>query len=195
MSRYCQACGNDTRKAMTLYRKNLKLSQELFTVISCFEVALRNAIEEHYRATLGDHWLRDSIQPGARFDNGGTQFTRDTIEKALRSLGPRYTHPKLVAELGFGFWRFMFSRNQFRACGQTLLRIFPNKPVSTPLVQYNANYVLNKLAKVNEVRNRIAHHEPVCFQLRHPIVDTTFAQVHYNNIIQLFQWMQVDEAV
>ncbi len=33
------ACGGNTIKAMTLYRYNLKLSQELLTVISCFEVA------------------------------------------------------------------------------------------------------------------------------------------------------------
>ena len=35
MGRYLVASGGDTRKAMTLYRKNLRLSQELFTVISC----------------------------------------------------------------------------------------------------------------------------------------------------------------
>jgi hypothetical protein len=28
MSRYLTACNNDSRKAMTLYRKNLQLSQE-----------------------------------------------------------------------------------------------------------------------------------------------------------------------
>jgi len=34
MGRYLQACGGDSRKAMTLYRYNLQLSQEMFTVIS-----------------------------------------------------------------------------------------------------------------------------------------------------------------
>ena len=37
MRRYVNACGGDTRKAMTLYRYNLRLSQEVFTVISCYE--------------------------------------------------------------------------------------------------------------------------------------------------------------
>jgi hypothetical protein len=37
MSRYLSACNNDTKKAMTLYRLNLRLSQELFTVVSCFD--------------------------------------------------------------------------------------------------------------------------------------------------------------
>ena len=43
MNRYLAACGGDSRKAMTLYRYNLQLSQETFTIISCFEVALRKA--------------------------------------------------------------------------------------------------------------------------------------------------------
>jgi transposase-like protein len=47
MNRYLAACTGNTRKAMTLYRKNLQLSQEIFTVVSCFEVALRNAIDRH----------------------------------------------------------------------------------------------------------------------------------------------------
>ena len=41
MERYLTACGGDTRKAMTLYRYNLQISQEMFTIVSCFEVALR----------------------------------------------------------------------------------------------------------------------------------------------------------
>jgi hypothetical protein len=40
MSRYKASCQGNSKKAMTLYRKNLHLSQEFFTVIGCFEVAL-----------------------------------------------------------------------------------------------------------------------------------------------------------
>ena len=36
MGRYLAACQGDTRKAMTLYRYNLHLTQDVFTVISCF---------------------------------------------------------------------------------------------------------------------------------------------------------------
>ena len=38
MKRYEKACKSDTRKALTIYRHNLRLSQEMFTVLSCFEV-------------------------------------------------------------------------------------------------------------------------------------------------------------
>ncbi len=53
MTRYLNACDGNTRKAMTLYRKNLKLSQEIFTVIGCFEVAMRNAIDTTVSRSLG----------------------------------------------------------------------------------------------------------------------------------------------
>ena len=39
MRKYNVACGGNTAKAMTLYRYNLRLSQEMFVVVSCFEVA------------------------------------------------------------------------------------------------------------------------------------------------------------
>jgi hypothetical protein len=54
MNRYLVATGNNSKRAMTLYRKNLRLSQELFTVISCYEVALRNGINRLY-STQHEH--------------------------------------------------------------------------------------------------------------------------------------------
>ncbi|MBI2417787.1 MAG: Abi family protein [Ignavibacteriales bacterium] len=62
MSRYLAACNNNSKKAMTLYRLNLRLSQELFTIISCFEIALRNEIDRLYSVRYGADWLRDSIE-------------------------------------------------------------------------------------------------------------------------------------
>ena len=34
MRKYLLACANDTKKAMTLYRYNLRLSQEMFAIVS-----------------------------------------------------------------------------------------------------------------------------------------------------------------
>jgi len=63
MARYLAACGGNTRKAMTLYRKNIILSQKLFTIISCFEIALRNSIDRHYTTILGNDWLMNAAAP------------------------------------------------------------------------------------------------------------------------------------
>ena len=179
---------------MTLYRKNLHLSQELFTVISCFEVSLRNAIDKHYLTTLGVNWLRQSAVPGGIFNNYNCRLTATNINDAVQKLSVNYTHNKLVAELGFGFWRYMFASHQYLAGGQTLLSIFPAKPISSATVQYNARFVFNQLANLNDLRNRIAHHEPVCFLPGNPVKDTTYVRQQYGLVKQLFQWMTIDEA-
>lgn len=193
MNRYLLACGGNTRKAMTLYRKNLQLTQELFTVISCFEVALRNAIDTCVSSSLGNDWLKKAAANGGVFDTSKCRLTRDNINDAINKLH-HYSHYKLVAELGFGFWRFMFAQNQFNATGRVLLKVFPSKPTSTTAIQYNNTYIFNQLAQLNEIRNRMAHHEPICFLPGQPIKDTTYARQHYNLIVQFFQWMQIDEA-
>lgn len=194
INRYKLACANDTRKAMTLYRYNLNLSQELFTVISCFEIALRNAINKHYLVEFGIDWLRNSAAIGGIFDNPACHKTANIINNSVKKLGANYFHSKLLAEMDFGFWRYLFAQPQFNAAGQNLLHIFPSKPRSTPNVQYNQRFIFNELEKINDLRNRLAHHEPVSFQLGRPIKSTSYARQHYILILQLFQWMQIDEA-
>lgn len=98
MQRYKDAANGDTRKAMALYRYNLRLSQEMFTIVSCFEVALRNAIDGLLVTTLGENWLR----------------------------------------------------------------------------------------------NRIAHHEPICFRLHASEIDTSYIVNEYQKIQTLFSWMGID---
>lgn len=193
MSRYLLACNGNTRKAMTLYRKNLQLTQELFTVVSCFEVALRNAIDTQMTLVLGTDWLRDAASAGGIFDTRQCRQTRDNINDAIGKLRV-YSHQKLVAELGFGFWRYLFAQHQFRATHRILLRVFPSKPISTPAIQYNNTYVFRQLAELNNIRNRMAHHEPICFSPGLPVKNTIYTRQHYNLMLELFQWMQIDES-
>ena len=192
MGRYRQAAG-DSRKAMTLYRLNLRLSQELFTIVSCFEIALRNAIDRHYTLRLGPDWLRNSAQGGGMFNTRNCGKTPDIINMGMRKLAV-YSHHKLVAEMDFGFWRYNFARHQFYAGGQSLLAIFPSRPASTPAQAYNHNFVFGELEKVNSLRNRLAHHEPVVFQNGTNIKSSAYARQQYGIIMRFFQWMNIDEA-
>jgi len=116
-----------------------------------------------------------------------------SVREVVNHLGAHYTHAKVVAELGFGFWRYMFSRHQYRATGQTLINVFPALPRSTPSTQYNSNFIFNELAKINRIRNRIAHHEAICFSPGFSLKESAFARENYAHIIQLFQWMNIDE--
>ena len=193
MQRYKDAANGDTCKAMALYRYNLRLSQEMFTIVSCFEVALRNAIDGLLVTSLGSDWLRDSVQYNGIFSNGRMNETRKIIDKAYCRLNRQgiYSHSKLIAEMEFGVWKYMFSSLQYRATGQCLLRVFPNKPRSSATIQYNNTYIFNELDKVNSLRNRIAHHEPICFRLHETEIDTSYIINEYQKIQILFALIHI----
>lgn len=193
MNRYLSACNGNTKKAMTLYRHNLRLSQNLFTAISYFEISLRNSIDSQCCLRFGNDWLIDSIASGGIFDNYNCRTTSASIIEALQKLDQKYSHGKLVAELGFGFWRYLFARHQYLATGRTLLRVFPCRPSSSPIAQFNHVYIYDQLAHVNRIRNRIAHHEPICFQPNSVIKSTFYARQQYAILCRLFQWKAIDK--
>ena len=61
-------------------------------------------------------------------------------------------------------------------------------------MQYNHTYIFNELAKINDLRNRIAHHEPSCFLSNNAIIDTNYTRQRYNLILQLFTWMNINSG-
>ena len=180
--KYLAACGNNTRKAMTLYRANIRLSTEIFSILCLFEVALRNAIDIHYRGKLGNNWLFDAIQPGAgHLHTVGCEKSLNSAENAIAGLGMYYSHDKAIAELTFGFWTYQFASKEFAAAGSTLLSVLPGRPFGT-----NHTKVFKKLASINRIRNRIAHHEPICFGT--PLsISTMYATQKYNQIREILQ--------
>jgi hypothetical protein len=101
-------------------------------------------------------------------------------------LGNNYTHDKGIAGLTFGFWTFQFASKEFAAAGSTLLSILPGRPFGT-----NHTKVFKKLTSINRIRNRIAHHEPICFGTP-PSVSTLYATHKYKQIKEVLQWMRVD---
>ena len=74
-----------------------------------------------------------------------------------------------------------------------LLRIFPNKPRTTRQQQIDNSRIFLELDYINNVRNRIAHHEPICFG-RPICIDTTYALNNYARMMKLFQWMGLDSG-
>jgi hypothetical protein len=187
MVKYCTACGNDSRKAMTLYRSNIRLSNEIFSILSLFEIALRNAIDTYYRKTKGNNWLRDAAKLGSRFLRAvGCERSLKSIEKVIADLGANYTPDEAISQLTFGFWTYKFASKEFAAAGSTLLKILPGRPFGT-----NHTKVFKELTSINRIRNRIAHHEPICFGT--PIsISTVYAAQKYYQIVELLQWVGVD---
>lgn len=188
LSRYLNACKSDKEKALKLYRLNIKLSQEFYAILSLFEVALRNAINEHNVAHFNDiEWLKNQCLKNGFLNNqmfsAGRFKSKKKVDSAIRELGIRYNHDKLVASLSFGFWVNLFAPIQFRLAGQNLHKIFATRPKGTQPKQ-----IFNDLNQILDFRNRVAHHEPICFNSSKNI-DLSRAVCIYNLISQLIEWM------
>lgn len=194
LRRYVKACDGNVQKGMALYRYNLSLSSEMLKIVSCFEVALRNKIDKSLEPYFGSDWLRDSCLPGGIFDKPQTQGTLKIISKAYNGLllKSAYTPSKLLSEMEFGVWKYMYSGPQYAATGQKLLSVFPCKPKSSADNRFDNKHIFNELDGINQIRNRIAHHEPICFVAGSPTKTISYAQTEYMCIMKLFSWMEID---
>jgi hypothetical protein len=155
IGKYRIACRGDKNKTLILYRYNIKLCQKFYGILGVFEIVLRNAIDKHFKNQLHDNdWLITQAQSGFLINY------QETILKERDKLitNHKYTPDKLVASLSLGIWTFMFSRNCYRNSGKTLLQIFPNKTYGL-----NQRNIYADLDKIRLFRNRIAHHESLCF--------------------------------
>lgn len=183
LNKYLHACGGNTDKALQLYRLNIKLCQKLYGVLNVFEIVLRNAIHEHYKSFFSDSdWIRNQLSDGGMLS---LIPQKDEVNSTIRKLvdTEKYTPDRMVASLSFGFWTHLFTKHPFSKGGKSILRIFPNK--DKPLGQ---RAVFNELMRIKEFRNRIAHHEPICFD-KSGLIDTAFPRNHYMLILKYLSFL------
>ncbi|MBP6827610.1 MAG: hypothetical protein KA165_13700 [Saprospiraceae bacterium] len=185
LGRYFAACGRRKGKAVILYKANVRLSGSLWGVLSVFEVVLRNGIDRHYKSRFGADWLRDECAPGGYLSHTECEKSRKHVLEFYGDLWNDYTHDRLVAKLGLGFWKAAFGPKEFSAAGSSLLEIFPKRPKGV-----SQGDVLKLLTRINNVRNRIAHHDPVCFDKDK--ISTVSAEECYHNCLTIMNWLGLD---
>ncbi|MBO4341428.1 MAG: hypothetical protein J5835_08385, partial [Bacteroidales bacterium] len=61
-----------------------------------------------------------------------------------------------------------------------------------PYRQIDNKHIFNELDSINQIRNRIAHHEPICFLAHLPSKSISYAHQEYKRILKLFSWMAID---
>lgn len=178
------ASSGDLHGCFEMYKANLLLSQQMFSVLSIFEVVLRNAINEHYKQKFGENWLLTQIQLGGFLWKKGCETSRNNLWATIGKLGEQASNDKAVAELNFSFWRYMFNSKEFMAGGSSLLQIFPNRPKAK-----NHTDFFKDLSEINFIRNRIAHHEPICFDGLGSSFSHFYAEGIYDLISDFFGWL------
>jgi hypothetical protein len=152
---YLRSAAGDLHAAMRLYEWNLAVSGAFYEALSILEVALRNALSSQLAAhhgTLAGQWYDDPL--GVMSD-----LAHDDIAAArrrVRKLGRAETPGRVVAELNFGFWRFLLTKRYEATLWTGYLRLaFPNLQPQKRAAVYLA------LDKMHTVRNRIAHNETI----------------------------------
>ncbi|MFB7825308.1 hypothetical protein [Streptomyces hydrogenans] len=151
---YLSKCAGDLGAALALYQWNSTAAAAFFETLGHLEVMLRNALDarlvaRQVRRNRADEWFTDPAVPlrgNARADIAKAQ------DRAKR--GPAAPpRGKVIAELNFGFWRFLLARHYSTTLWPDLAGAFPHAPdralrtVETPVKE------------LHQFRNRIAHHE------------------------------------
>lgn len=166
LKRYKNACNENREQAVELYKLNILLSLRLYGYLSIFEVVLRNRVDRHLRNQYKNQsYLKDQLDdPKGFLHEKKLNSQKMKVESAIIDIkrsGLSFSHERLVAALSFGFWTEMFGKYSFLAVRRTLLNIFPKKPSQT-----NRDDIYAILTRIRKIRNKIAHHEPICFRVK-----------------------------
>lgn len=175
--RYVRWANGDRDQALRLYALNMRLSAALYVPLQMLEVVLRNRMHVVLADTLGPWWfdrpdiLMSAHQPAQ-------------LRKARRHLSDQRkaeTPDRLVAALTFGFWTSMLSPKH-EALWQTILHRIARRDDGRGLRRKDFS---GPLFLIRDVRNRIAHHEPI---LHREPAD------RYADMIRLTRWMSPSAA-
>lgn len=163
LARYLGAANGDRARALQLYEWNAQLSAAFQRDLGHLEVALRNAYDDAASRWGGSgHWLLDGsatvFAPQMRRGSDVNAKPRDQVAQAIRiARGPKATSDKVVAELSFGFWRYLSSSAHEKSLWVPYLhRAFPPGT--------NRSDVDARVGRLHGLRNRVAHHEALLTQ-------------------------------
>lgn len=157
---YLQAKGNHKADALSLYEWNLELSAAFIVPLQVCEVAARNGVVEVLEKVHGQNWpwsngfIRSLPVPKRHWHYNPQTDLRNVA-------GRMPTTGKVVAELKFAFWEKTFTKGQdARLWIPHMNTAFPGIPAGISIPTSRAN-AFAALQAVRELRNRIAHHEPI----------------------------------
>ncbi len=178
MKRYFDAHDNQ-EKAILHYQFNIELTESFYTAISVYEVALRNAINKELISLMGrEDWYSQFMKtPG--LNNLHRYITQ--ANKQISGRKELATPSKIVAELTLGFWVTLLNSEYEKILWKDLRRAFPYMPKNIR----QRKYISAPLNKFRAFRNRVFHHEPICWNM------AKILEIH-NEMIVVMGWINKD---
>ncbi|GAA3760811.1 Abi family protein [Streptomyces tremellae] len=153
---YLADCSGDTTAALALYQWNSEAAAAFFEQLGHLEIMLRNAMDArlvHRQQRRGRtaEWYDD---PAVPLSDKARADIRTARQRAQRG-GAATPRGKIIAELGFGFWRFLLARQYRATLWPDLAGAFPHAPSRA------LTLVEDPVQRLHKLRNRIAHHEGI----------------------------------
>ncbi len=160
---YLNAANRNISLALSLYQWNLELSAAFIIPLQVCEVAARNGVVHALEQQYGNNWhiskgfMRSLPNTKKGYCPRSNFKSTSEILKKRQSL----TSGKLVADLKFVFWENMLTRRHDQRLWNPYFRAsFPFADVNTS-VQLARRKANTHLERIRNLRNRIAHHEPI----------------------------------
>ena len=156
--RYLASCDGDEAQAIRLYQWNSLISQSLYVYIQCWEICLRNKLNNFLCWKYNQAWPYDERRAvrNLKFDDQRRLRDCRLRQEASRHISPAPTNV-IVADLSAGFWVSLLSSKYEipYSWRYNLPRIFPNdSSLDRPAAWEICDNTLT-------LRNRMAHHEPL----------------------------------
>lgn len=182
LTRYLAATSGDTKRAIDLYVWNTAISSAFYGPLQTLEVGLRNGLHAALCTSFGPTW-HDAPAFLALDTPDGLASDIQKAKDDLLERGKPVDTPHLVAILTFGFWaQLTSSRFETDLWLPCLHRAFPNY-IAVEKQSLRRSPISKKIKKLNDFRNRIAHHEPI---FHYTLVN------RYELILSLCSWMYTD---
>ncbi len=165
LASYLRATGGNVDSAIELYDWNTQVGAALYEDLGRLEVIFRNTVDTAlvaYGQSRG--WSQDWYRRRKLFPGKAGNRAWDDVAAARRRAtrrGRAETHGRVVAELSFGFWRFLCTPNYLTSLWVPVLAAaFPCHPDAGDPRRVRAA-VDDRIQRLHFLRNRIAHHEPI----------------------------------
>lgn len=187
---YLQATTGTPTDPLELYAWNARIYAAFMLPVHFVEVAIRNAADETIQAVYGSRWPwsagfeRSLSNPPLGYNPRKDLF------------GTRSKHPstgKVVADLRFMFWQTMFTAShQQRLWDPDICTAFANTSITS--AKHLRNKIHADLERIRQLRNRLAHHEPVFNRDLQADLDAMLELIHLRSP-ETAQWVRAMEEV
>lgn len=150
--------GDKFEQAFARYQWNVQLAEAMLPSLNYLEVGLRNRLNVVLVRYYGANWLveRSPLLLSAEQN----RILDDMCDRHIREKHRLPVHDDYVAQMSFGFWSAYFHKRFDPVIWHkknALEIIFPEMI----LAQRTRKLIQPQLLMVKDLRNRIAHHEPV----------------------------------